>query len=46
MLRRNIFHELIWEHDNRIVSYEKVGAEIMAQHDFDFVMDYLEVCAG
>lgn len=36
-------YELIWEHDNRIPATKKSVRRFMAQHDFDFVMDYLEV---
>lgn len=36
-------YELIWEHDNRISATKKSVRRFMAQHDFDFVMDYLEV---
>ena len=36
-------YELIWEHDNRIAATKKSVRRFMAQHDFDFVMDYLEV---
>ena len=36
-------YELIWEHDNRIPATKKSVRRFMAQHDFDFVMDYLEL---
>ena len=36
-------YELIWEHDIRIPATKKSVRRFMAQHDFDFVMDYLEV---
>lgn len=35
--------ELIWEHDNRIAATKKSVKRFMAQHGFDFTMDYLEV---
>lgn len=36
-------YDLIWEHDNRIPATRKSVRRFIAQHDFDFVMDYLEV---
>ena len=36
-------YELIWEHDNRIAATKKSVRRFMALHDYDFIMDYLEV---